>query len=89
MEKLSQTIEKFLYIPNTHNARDHHDSKSFSDISASQNYRRTVSTMGLNILDSTRSRSVSSGPAHMFSFSEPRMEMWKMPLSFKCVGTFR
>ncbi|XP_065650085.1 E3 ubiquitin-protein ligase TRAF7 isoform X2 [Hydra vulgaris] len=87
VEKLSQNIEKLFYIPKT-NSIYQPASKSISDIS-SQNCRRTVSTTGLNTLDDARSRSSSSAPSRMFSFAEPKIEMWKMPLSFKCVGTFR
>ena len=66
--------------------RERFASQSASDlVSSAGDYRRTNSTTMLNTNPRTR---YNTGPAQM-SFREPRVEKWKMPLSFKCVGTFR
>lgn len=66
--------------------RERFASQSASDlVSSASDYRRTNSTTMLNTNPRTR---YNTGPAQM-SFREPRVEKWKMPLSFKCVGTFR
>lgn len=90
MEKLSSSVEQLRINQNTI-ARERVASYSATDINAAApEYRRTVSSFGLNIYGGSRIRS-SSAQQHRssFSFNEPRIESWKMPLSFKSVGTFR
>jgi len=90
LEKLSSSVEQLRINQNTI-ARERVASYSATDINAgAPEYRRTVSSFGLNIYGGSRIRS-SSAQQHRssFSFNEPRIESWKMPLSFKCVGTFR
>ncbi|XP_066917138.1 E3 ubiquitin-protein ligase TRAF7-like [Clytia hemisphaerica] len=89
VEKLAYSMEHIRQAQHAMMREKQLESQSASDLrSPNQAYRRTSSTTTLNNFNMPRMRYSIQGPSHT-SFREPRMEKWKMPLSFKCVGTFR
>ena len=89
MEKLMQTVEQIRITQNAM-MRDRYCAQSASDLGGLiDRGQRATSVYGLRMYGSARERSQSSGLTGMFGFAEPKYESWKMPLSFKCVGTFR
>lgn len=89
VEKLAHIVEQ-MCISQNNLMRSHMASQSTSDVAFFPDYRRTVSSIGLNTSGTLRTRSSSGGAGgHSFRFSERKHETWNMPLSFKCVGTFR
>lgn len=85
---MMQAIEQIRVTQNAM-IKDRYSAQSTTDLGGLMENRRATSIYGLNMYSSARSRSQSGGLTNMFSFSEPKYECWKMPLSFKCVGTFR
>ena len=64
---------------------------SVSDLSGPLDSRNLVPSLGMNMyMGAKMQKSLDQIPTnHNLRLMEPRTEKWKMPLSFKCVGTFR
>ena len=88
LEKLTMVMERLRL---TQNATLGAPAFSVSDLSGPLDSRNLVPSLGMNMyLGAKMQKSLDQIPMrHNLSLMESRTEKWKMPLSFKCVGTFR
>lgn len=88
LEKLTMVMERLRL---TQNATLGAPAFSVSDLSGPLDSRNLVPSLGMNMyLGAKMQKSLDQIPTrHNLSLMESRTEKWKMPLSFKCVGTFR
>lgn len=88
LEKLTMVMERLRL---TQNATMGVPAFSVADFSGPLDSRNLVPSLGMNMyMGAKMQKSLDQIPMHHnLSLMEPRTEKWKMPLSFKCVGTFR